>query len=200
MSLCWHGSTLHFGLSLHAAANSSADAAAAPHLYVLQLTGMTPALDETAFCAGKPCAGFNPLCWQGSALLHPRTTRTSSAQASLHLTCWQRRSALKQLRGQALFACLFTARGAGCSQALSHPICWQCWSEVAHSGVEMQGCVPLSLHLLMKGPERYHMNPTAAIVGHLVCQLPHRLASCCYMHFCVDCSARVKCIGAALLS
>ena len=51
--------------------------------------------------------------------------------------------------------------------------------------------MPLSLHLLMKGPERYHMNPTAAIVGHLVCQLPHRLASCCYMHFCVDCSARI---------
>ena len=113
MCLCWHGSTLHFGWSLHAAANSSADAAAAPHLYVLQLTGMTPALDETAFCAGKPCAGFTPLCWQGSALLHPRTTRTSSAQASLHLTCGQRRSALKQLRGQALFACLLTARGAG---------------------------------------------------------------------------------------
>lgn len=75
-----------------------------------------------------------------------------------------------------------------CSQALLHPICWLRSSDTAQIslGWGRPGCVPLSLHLLID-PERnrYHPIPGCCHAGHLVCQLPHTLASWSYMHLCL---------------
>ena len=47
--------------------------------------------------------------------------------------------------------------------------------------------LPLTINAFSK--ERFHPTLTAAIAGHLVCQHPHRLASC-YMRFHVDVGLR----------
>ena len=55
-----------------------------------------------------------------------------------------------------------------------------------YSDVEKPGWPSLHLTISAFSKERFPFTLTAAIAGHLLCQHPHRLASC-YMRFYVDC-------------